>query len=129
MTDKSQTTKKQEDWMNRKWRPAMAWLYLVVCVFDFIIFPVAWAIFLAYTQQTIAPWNPLTIQGAGLFHLAMGAVLGISAWSRGQEKLSSVHRTYDENEDLYYNDYKNNNNNLSSRNYRRVPRQSMDEEL
>ncbi|NBS80167.1 hypothetical protein EBS57_10345, partial [bacterium] len=24
--------KKQEDWMNSKWRPAMGWMYMMVCV-------------------------------------------------------------------------------------------------
>jgi hypothetical protein len=32
-------------------------------------------------------WNPLTLQGAGFFHIAMGAVLGISAYGRTQEKI------------------------------------------
>lgn len=35
-------------------------------------------------------WDPLTLKGAGLFHLAMGAVLGVAAWSRGQEKMSGA---------------------------------------
>ena len=33
-------------------------------------------------------WNPLTLQGGGLFHISMGAVLGVAAWTRGQEKLA-----------------------------------------
>ena len=35
-------------------------------------------------------WAPITLQGGGLFHVAMGAVLGVSAWSRGQEKMAGV---------------------------------------
>jgi hypothetical protein len=35
-------------------------------------------------------WQPLTLQGAGLFHMAMGAVLGLSAWGRTQEKLGGA---------------------------------------
>jgi hypothetical protein len=38
----------------------------------------------------ITQWNPLTLQGAGLFHIAMGAVLGISAFGRTQEKLAGT---------------------------------------
>lgn len=92
----------KEDWMNRKWRPAMAWLYLVVCVTDFIIFPILWSILQAnYGGKVTDAWTPLTVQGAGLFHLAMGAVLGISAWSRGKEKIAGVNSNsnyfYDEN--------------------------------
>jgi len=83
--------KEKEDWMNRKWRPAMAWLYLVVCITDFIIFPILWSILQAlFDGKVTEAWSPLTVQGAGLFHLAMGAVLGISAWSRGKEKIAGV---------------------------------------
>jgi hypothetical protein len=32
----------------------------------------------------------LTLQGAGLFHIAMGAVLGIAAFGRTQEKLNGA---------------------------------------
>jgi hypothetical protein len=35
-------------------------------------------------------WQPLTLQGAGLFHIAMGAVLGIAAMGRTQEKLAGA---------------------------------------
>jgi hypothetical protein len=82
---------KLEDWMNRKWRPAMGWMYMVVCITDFIIYPVLWAIFQDLNGiRPIKPWEPLTLQGAGLFHMAMGAVLGIAAWSRGQEKIATI---------------------------------------
>ena len=85
--------------MNRKWRPAMGWMYMVVCITDFIIYPVLWAIFQnANGFNPINPWEPLTLQGAGLFHMAMGAVLGIAAWSRGQEKIVAMteRKTQDE---------------------------------
>ena len=80
--------KKDEDWMQKKWRPAMGWMYMVVCFFDMVIFPVAWSILQTVQHQTITQWNPLTLQGAGLFHLAMGAVLGIAAFGRTQEKIA-----------------------------------------
>jgi hypothetical protein len=38
----------------------------------------------------ITQWQPLTLQGAGLFHIAMGAVLGIAAMGRTQEKLAGA---------------------------------------
>jgi len=80
----------KEDWMNKKWRPAMGWMYMVICITDFILFPVLWAIFQAYTGQKVEIWQPLTLEGAGLFHMAMGAVLGVAAWSRGREKMLGV---------------------------------------
>ena len=80
-----------ESWMNRKWRPAMGWMYMIVCVFDFIIFPILWSVLQAYYDgQVVNQWDPLTLHGAGLFHMAMGAVLGIAAWSRGQEKINGA---------------------------------------
>jgi hypothetical protein len=42
------------------------------------------------THTAITQWNPLTLQGAGLFHIAMGAVLGIAAFGRTQEKLNGA---------------------------------------
>jgi hypothetical protein len=80
--------KKDEDWMQKRWRPAMGWMYMIVCMCDMVIFPVLWSLLQVFTHQTITQWNPLTLQGAGLFHLAMGAVLGIAAFGRTQEKLA-----------------------------------------
>jgi hypothetical protein len=86
----AENAKQNEDWMVKKWRPAMGWCYMVICVLDMAIFPVMWSIAQVLTKQPLTQWNPLTLQGAGLFHLAMGAVLGIAAWSRGQEKIQGV---------------------------------------
>jgi hypothetical protein len=81
--------KKDEDWMQKRWRPAMGWMYMVVCMFDMVIFPVLWSILQAVNHgQVHSQWQPLTLQGAGLFHLAMGAVLGIAAFGRTQEKVA-----------------------------------------
>lgn len=77
-----------EDWMNRKWRPAMGWTYMTICILDFAVFPVLWSIIQATHSGTVSTqWDPITLKGAGLFHMAMGAILGIAAWSRGQEKM------------------------------------------
>ena len=83
-----------EHWINRKWRPAMGWMYLSVCIFDFIIFPVFWSILQATTQGDVGvAWQPITLQGAGLFHIAMGAVLGIAVYGRTKEKVEGVINT------------------------------------
>ena len=86
----AEEVKKDEDWMQKKWRPAMGWMYMVVCFCDMVLFPVAWSILQAVMHQPVTQWNPLTLQGAGLFHLAMGAVLGIAAWGRTQEKVAGA---------------------------------------
>jgi hypothetical protein len=87
----SDSEKKKEDWMNSKWRPMMGWLYMAVCAFDFVLFPILWSLLQAVTHVSqITQWQPLTLQGAGLFHIAMGAVLGIAALGRTQEKLAGA---------------------------------------
>jgi hypothetical protein len=86
----SASEKKKEDWMNSKWRPMMGWMYMVVCTMDMVVFPVAWSLLQTVTGHPITQWNPLTLQGAGLFHIAMGAVLGLAAWGRTQEKLGGA---------------------------------------
>ena len=78
------------EWMQKLWRPAMGWMYMLICLADMIIFPVCWSLLQALTHSPITQWNPLTLQGAGLFHIAMGAVLGISAFGRTQEKLAGT---------------------------------------
>lgn len=86
---------KKLDWAHTKWRPMMGWCYMVTCIADFIVFPVLWSVLQAYNGgQVTSQWNPITLQGAGLYHLAMGAVLGVAAWSRGQEKMAGIERTY-----------------------------------
>ena len=95
MTKKVEKVSAQEkDWMQNKWRPAMGWMYMMVCVFDFIVFPVLWAIVQFWetsaANDAFRQWQPLTLQGAGLFHMAMGAVLGISAYGRTQEKVAGA---------------------------------------
>jgi len=87
----SASEKKKEDWMNSKWRPMMGWMYMLVCTMDFVGFPVLWSLLQAYDHgQVTSQWQPLTLQGAGLFHIAMGAVIGISAYGRTQEKLGGA---------------------------------------
>jgi hypothetical protein len=66
----------------------MGWMYLTVCIFDFILFPILWSILQAATNGSVTtPWHPITLEGAGLFHVAMGAVLGIAAYGRTKEKI------------------------------------------
>ena len=91
MSEISVSEQKKEDWMNSKWRPMMGWMYMLVCVMDFVIFPILWSIIQTLGGGRVeTQWNPITLQGAGLFHMAMGAVLGVTAWSRGQEKIAGV---------------------------------------
>jgi hypothetical protein len=82
--------KDSTDWMQKLWRPAMGWMYMLICLLDMAVFPVLWSLLQATMHMPITQWNPLTLQGAGLFHIAMGAVLGIAAFGRTQEKLAGT---------------------------------------
>lgn len=84
-----ETDDKFGNFVNSKWRPLMAFLYMITCATDFIVFPVLWSVLQAVQGgQVTSQWSPLTLQGAGLYHLAMGAVLGLAAYGRSQEKIA-----------------------------------------
>jgi hypothetical protein len=66
-------------------------MYMTVCMCDFIIFPVLWSLLQSLSKGAVtSQWQPLTLQGAGLFHIAMGGVLGLAAYGRTQEKLNGA---------------------------------------
>ena len=91
MSDISKSEQKKEDWMNAKWRPMMGWMYMLVCTMDFVLFPILWSIINTVHSGSVGQqWNPITLQGAGLFHMAMGAVIGVAAFGRTQEKLAGA---------------------------------------
>jgi hypothetical protein len=100
-----------EGWLNRSWRPAAAVVYLAICVFDFIVAPAFMGFKSANMAQMAAaikdldpqiavaliqnrtPWQPLTMQGSGLFHVAFGAILGVAAWTRGSAQIESIRQS------------------------------------
>jgi hypothetical protein len=86
--------KPDEDWMTKKWRPMMAMMYMTCCLFDFALFPIMFTIVqfweVAAANDAFRQWVPITLQGGGLFHVAMGAVLGVSAYGRTQEKVAGA---------------------------------------
>lgn len=86
--------KKEEDWMTKKWRPMMAIMYMICCVCDFALFPILFTVVQFWETQAandaFRQWVPITLQGGGLFHVAMGAVLGVSAFGRTQEKIAGA---------------------------------------
>lgn len=75
-----------ENWFNNRWRPAMAWQYFTVCLSDFIAFPALTQI-LNGSDHT-HPWQSLTLQGGGLYHVAMGGIIGVATYMRSQEKMA-----------------------------------------
>ena len=94
-TEEVQEKKKpDEDWMTKKWRPMMAMMYMTCCLFDFALFPIMFTVVQFWEVQAandaFRQWVPITLQGGGLFHVAMGAVLGVSAYGRTQEKVAGA---------------------------------------
>jgi hypothetical protein len=83
-----------EHWAKAFWRPAMGWLYMIICFMDFVGFPLL-TIFLPIIFKPFGlvmpyqAWSSLTLSNGGLIHLAFGAILGVSAFSRGQEKIAN----------------------------------------
>ena len=80
-----------EHWMKSFWRPAMGWLYMLICFMDFVAFPLI-SMFLPIIERAFGiqmgytAWQSLTLSNGGLIHLAFGGILGVSAFGRTQEK-------------------------------------------
>lgn len=75
---------------HRLWRPAIAWSYLIVCVFDFVLFPLLFGIFYGKNIELLNTWIPFSLRGGGLYHMSMLTIVGVTAWNRTQEKLQIV---------------------------------------
>lgn len=86
----NEPNKPTEDFATAKWRPFMGWTYMAICFFDFVIGPVMNVVFSIITKTPLIPWKSLTLDNGGLFHLAMGAVLGVAAYGRTQEKVAKI---------------------------------------
>lgn len=86
------STPKKESWMQSQWRPLMAMVYMIVILFDFVVGPIMWSLVqaISFAGTTLIPWHPVSLESGGLFHIAMGSVLGISAFTRGQEKMKRI---------------------------------------
>jgi hypothetical protein len=102
----------KEPWWKEAWRPAAAAVYLFICLLDLGVMPLIYAwlnaslsnqelvnLALKFTDaaaqiqalQTLKQthvWVPLTLQGNGMFHISFGAILGVAAFTRGQEKVA-----------------------------------------
>lgn len=80
------------EWMQKYWRPCAAFMYITCCLTDFAVFPIMFTVVQFWEEQAsndaFRQWVPITLQGGGLFHVSMCAVLGVSAYGRTQEKLA-----------------------------------------
>ena len=101
----------KEKWFVKYWRPAAAWIYLSICVFDFVLMPIYTARTNLKLEQVIQvsrqvreedrlpaittllkknSWEPLTLAENGMFHISFGAILGVAAWTRGRVQEAQV---------------------------------------
>jgi hypothetical protein len=111
-----------EHGFKRFWRPIAAYVYLSICIFDFLGMPLYVSManrqvnfevfeelrkFEDVTVQTAIinklnvgkdAWVPLTLQGGGLFHMSFMAIVGVAAFTRGREKIAAIN-SYDVNEE------------------------------
>jgi hypothetical protein len=100
--------------INEFWQAIAALVYLFICVFDFVAMPIAIeAVNSKPIPQDIVAmvekvnnekvqleviqnfsekrtWNPLTLIGGGIFHLAFGAIVGSASFTQGMAKRDSI---------------------------------------
>lgn len=116
MTDVEKTcnckpkSEKRESFIKQFWRPAAAIIFLIIVLFDFLIMPSIYEYYkhrqdfaeaISLTLQYKDPaaqlkalefittrdmWQPLTLEGGGMFFVAFGAILTGAAVTRGIEK-------------------------------------------
>lgn len=89
-----QSGQKKDDWMQSHWRPMMGMMYMAVCTFDFILAPILYTTVqfweTAAANDAFRQWQPITLQATGFFHVAMGTILGVTAFGRSKEKCAKI---------------------------------------
>ena len=88
--------KNKESWVFTAWRPAIAWSYLFVCLFDFVGLPIIYSS-VSENIDKLIDWTPYTLKGGGLYHMAMLTIIGVTAWGRTQEKITMMKQSLDTN--------------------------------
>lgn len=77
----------------------MAYLYMLICFFDFIVFPSLYMWFQSQSEVIgdagFTQWAPITLSNGGFFHIAMGAIIGVYAYQRSREKIEGVADDYE----------------------------------
>jgi len=75
MEKKSKSEQAKDDWMNTKWRPAMGWMYMGVCIFDFVLAPVLWSVIQFWVTESandaFLQWQQMTLQVSGLIPISL----------------------------------------------------------
>jgi hypothetical protein len=79
-------------WFKERWRPTAAYVYMLICLMDFIGFPLISMFLPTILGGTYIPWKTLTLESGGMIHMAFGAIVGITAWTRGSEKIAEINK-------------------------------------
>lgn len=95
----------------RNWRVLAAYVYLLICIFDFVAMPVITQVIASKNKETIVElvkeqdskvivegldkisaqqWEPITVKGGGMFHISFGAILTGAAVTKGFERREMV---------------------------------------
>lgn len=98
MANQAANPQKEEHWVKSYWRPAAAWLYMLICFVDFVVFPALTMVLPALLHGmgmnvSYTPWTSLSLQNGGFIHLSFAAILGVAAWTRGNEKVAKVNHS------------------------------------
>lgn len=75
-----------EGWFTNRWRPAMAWLFAGLVVYDFMVMPIFWLFLIKLVGGPFSTWTPLSLQSGGLVYMVFGVVLGLYTYTRSREK-------------------------------------------
>lgn len=92
-----------ELWLVKYWRPCAAWVFMIICLCDFIVMPAYMARHELTIDQIVTitdklrpedklnaivqlskknEWTPLTTMGGGMFFIAFGSLLSVAAYGR-----------------------------------------------
>lgn len=94
------------------WRPVTAYIYLLICLVDFMVMPIVYeynrlssteiltiiehveedkrtqALEIMRSNERV--WSPVTTQGGAIFHMSFGAIIGAAAFTRGMAQRESI---------------------------------------
>lgn len=81
---------KSRSWWG-EWRSALAWTYVIICLYDFCIGPIIFNVLEYWNPgQKISGWQSITLQNGGIIHISLGSIIGISSHGRTQETIATM---------------------------------------
>lgn len=81
----------QQHWTDRYWRIAMAYTYLLICLYDFVIGPVVFnGLQYLNPDNQIGAYQSVTLQSGGFIHMTFGAILGLASHGRNKVLLEKM---------------------------------------